>query len=68
MHCVKDHGILDNLFLSVLPLSGITTGQDIYTDIIDFLMFNDTDILRLVFVVTNGAPSTVGKKKDLPVF
>ncbi|XP_063220238.1 SCAN domain-containing protein 3-like isoform X1 [Bacillus rossius redtenbacheri] len=63
VRCIDSHGTVDNLFLTVLPLPGSTTGQDIYTAVTNFFVSSEIDVSKLVCVVTDGAPSMVGKNK-----
>jgi zinc finger BED domain-containing protein 5/7/8/9 len=63
VRCIDNVGIVEDFFLTILPLPGTTTGQDIYNAVANFLKPNGIDLSKLVCVVTDGAPSMVGKNK-----
>ncbi|XP_076054499.1 general transcription factor II-I repeat domain-containing protein 2-like [Oratosquilla oratoria] len=50
-------------FLQLVPLRGITTGQNICDAVLQCVGQHSLDISRLVYVTTDGAPAMFGEKK-----
>ena len=65
---VNDDGCVSEEFLTVLPLLGRTSGEDIFNVIMKFFKDNSINIKKLVSVATDGAPSMVGRQKGLFFF
>ncbi|XP_054873487.1 SCAN domain-containing protein 3-like isoform X1 [Amphiprion ocellaris] len=51
--------------LCLLPLTGRTTGEIIFTELSQFFVKNGLDVGKIVSIVTDGAPSMVGQHKGL---
>uniref|UniRef100_A0A3Q1CL84 DUF4371 domain-containing protein n=1 Tax=Amphiprion ocellaris TaxID=80972 RepID=A0A3Q1CL84_AMPOC len=51
--------------LCLLPLTGRTTGEIIFTELTQFFVKNGLDVGKIVSIVTDGAPSMVGQHKGL---
>uniref|UniRef100_A0A3P8T1D6 HAT C-terminal dimerisation domain-containing protein n=1 Tax=Amphiprion percula TaxID=161767 RepID=A0A3P8T1D6_AMPPE len=51
--------------LCLLPLTGRTTGEIIFTEPTQFFVKNGLDVGKIVSIVTDGAPSMVGQHKGL---
>ena len=70
----KDFCIFREELLAVIPLTGSTTGHDIYTAIKTFFDKNEIPLGKISSFVTDGAPAMVGRqrgaasllKKDCP--
>uniref|UniRef100_A0A3P8SG92 HAT C-terminal dimerisation domain-containing protein n=1 Tax=Amphiprion percula TaxID=161767 RepID=A0A3P8SG92_AMPPE len=51
--------------LCLLPLTGRTTGEIIFTELTQFFVKNGLYVGKIVSIVTDGAPSMVGQHKGL---
>jgi hypothetical protein len=63
VRCTDADGSVKNLFLTVLSLSGMTEGEDIYNALMEFMKSNNIDLSKLMCMVVDGVPSCVGKNK-----
>ena len=51
--------------LGLIPMEGHTTGEILFTKIASFFEENNLDLARVNMLVTDGAPSMVGRDQGL---
>jgi hypothetical protein len=61
VRCIDADGSVKNSVLTVFPISVTTNSEDIYNMHMEFMRSNNTDPSKLVCMVSDSAPSYVGK-------
>lgn len=62
---IQPDGSVLETFLTILPLNEHTTGKDVYDTLLTYFTKHKINLNKLASVITDGAPSMVGKNKGL---